>query len=91
MIEDVSINPADLICPIFIVEGQNVKEPIESMPGQFRYSIDSSIEFCNELIQNKINSIILFGIPNEKDETGKISCSSHSIVPKAISELKKTI
>ena len=40
MIEDVSINAADLICPVFITEGQNIKEPIESMPGQFRYSID---------------------------------------------------
>jgi len=90
MIEDVSINYADLICPIFITEGQNIKEPIESMPGQFRYSIDCSIEFCKELIDYKINSIILFGIPNEKDETGKISCSSNSIVPKAIAELKKT-
>ena len=37
MIEDVSINAADLICPVFITEGQNIKEPIESMPGQFRY------------------------------------------------------
>ena len=90
MIEDVSVNYADLICPIFITEGQNIKEPIESMPGQFRYSIDCSIEFCKELIDYKINSIILFGIPNEKDETGKISCSSNSIVPKAIAELKKT-
>ena len=89
MIEDVSINAADLICPVFISEGQNIKEPIESMPGQFRYSIDRTIEFCNELIQNKINSIIVFGIPNKKDETGQISCSSNSIVPKAISELKK--
>ncbi len=89
MIEDVSINAADLICPVFITEGQNIKEPIESMPGQFRYSIDRTIEFCNELIDNKINSIIVFGIPNKKDETGEISCSSNSIVPKAISELKK--
>ena len=89
MIEDVSVNAADLICPVFITEGQNIKEPIESMPGQFRYSIDRTIEFCNELIRNKINSIIVFGIPNKKDETGEISCSSSSIVPKAISELKK--
>ena len=89
MIEDISINSADLICPVFITEGQNIKEPIESMPGQFRYSIDRTIEFCNELVNNKINSIIVFGIPNKKDETGEISCSSNSIVPKAITELKK--
>ena len=90
MIEDVRINAADLICPIFICEGQNIKEPIESMPGQFRFSIDRIIEFCDELIDNKINSVILFGIPNDKDETGEISCSLNSIIPKAIIELKKT-
>ena len=89
MIQDVTINAADLICPVFVTEGQNIKEPIKSMPGQFRYSIDRTIEFCNELIYNKINSIIVFGIPNKKDETGEVSCSSNSIVPKAISELKK--
>ena len=89
MIEDVSINPSDLICPIFIVEGTNIKEPIDTMPGQFRYSIDEVVKHCKELILNKINSIILFGIPSEKDNTGEISCSSNSIIPKAIKELKK--
>ena len=88
MIEDVRINPSDLICPIFIVEGTNVKEKIDSMPGQFRYSIDQAVKLCKELVENKINSIILFGIPKEKDNTGEISCSSNSIIPKAIKELK---
>ena len=88
MIEDVKINPSDLICPIFIVEGINVKETIDSMPGQFRYSIDQAVKLCEDLIENNINSIILFGIPNEKDNTGEISCSSNSIIPKAIKELK---
>ena len=89
MIEDVTINPSDLICPIFIVEGTNIKEPIDTMPGQYRYSIDQAVKLCQELILNKINSIILFGIPSEKDNTGEISCSSNSIIPKAIKELKK--
>ena len=39
MIEDVRINPSDLICPIFIIEGTNIKEPIDSMPGQYRYCL----------------------------------------------------
>ena len=88
MIEDVRINPSDLICPIFIIEGTNIKEPIDAMPGQFRYSVDQAVKLCKELIQNKIKSIILFGIPTEKDNTGEISCSSNSIIPKAIKELK---
>ena len=88
MIEDVRINPSDLICPIFIIEGTNIKEPIDSMPGQYRYSIDQAVKLCKELILNKINSIILFGVPSKKDNTGEISCSSNSIIPKTIKELK---
>jgi len=88
MIEDVRINPTDLICPIFIIEGTNIKEPIAAMPGQYRFSADQAVKLCEELIQNNINSIILFGIPKDKDNTGEISCSSNSIIPKAIEELK---
>ena len=88
MIEDVNLSSSDLIYPIFIIEGSKNKEPIESMPGQFRYSIDQALELCNELILNKIKSIILFGIPKNKDETGKISCSLKSIIPRAIKEIK---
>ena len=88
MIEDVRINPSDFIYPIFIVEGTNIKDPIDAMPGQFRYSIDQSIKLCQDLIENNINSIILFGIPKDKDNTGEISCSLNSIIPKAIKELK---
>jgi len=88
MIEDTHIHLSDLIYPIFVTEGTNVKEPIESMPGQFRHSIDHTILLCEELLSNNIKSIILFGIVKEKDDTGKISCSSKSIVPKTITSLK---
>ena len=88
MIEDTRIVTSDLIYPIFVTEGTGLKEPIESMPGQFRYSIDNTILLCEELLKFNINSIILFGIVEEKDDTGKISCNSQSIVPKTISKLK---
>ena len=88
MIEDTHIHSTDLIYPIFVTEGTNIKEPIESMPGQFRHSIDRTILLCEELLSNNIKSIILFGIVKEKDDTGKISCSSKSIVPKTITSLK---
>ena len=88
MIEDTHIHSSDLIYPIFVTEGTNIKEPIESMPGQFRHSIDRTILLCEELLSNNIKSIILFGIVKEKDDTGKISCSSKSIVPKTITSLK---
>ena len=88
LVEDTRVVASDLIYPIFITEGSKIKEPINSMPGQYRYSIDESIILCEELLKNNINSIILFGIVSKKDETGEISCNSNSVIPKAIVELK---
>jgi porphobilinogen synthase len=88
LVEDTRVVASDLIYPVFITEGSKIKEPINSMPGQYRYSIDESIILCEELLKNNINSIILFGIVSKKDETGEISCNSNSVIPKAIVELK---
>ncbi len=90
LFEDISINKSDLIQPIFIVEGDSIKKEIKSLKGQYQLSIDNTITFCKELIENGINSIILFGVSSKKDETGEISCSGESIIPKAIKEIKKT-
>lgn len=88
LVEDTRVVASDLIYPVFITEGSKIKEPINSMPGQYRYSIDESIILCEELLKNNINSIILFGIVSKKDETGEISCNSNSVIPKAIVEIK---
>ena len=90
LFEDVSIAKSDLIQPVFLVEGKNIKKEIKSLSGQYQLSIDNALIFCKNLINEGINSIILFGISSKKDDTGKISCSSKSIVPKAIKEIKKT-
>ena len=88
MFEDVTVNKSDLIQPIFLVEGKNIKKEIKSLTGQFQLSIDNAIDFCKILINEGVNSIILFGVSSKKDDTGEISCSSQSIVPKAIKEIK---
>ena len=88
LFEDVSVDKSDLIQPIFLVDGKNIKKEIKSLSGQFQLSIDNALDYCRILIKNGINSVILFGVSSEKDETGKISCSSESIVPKAIKEIK---
>lgn len=90
LFEDVSIAKSDLIQPVFLVEGKNIKKEIKSLSGQYQLSIDNALIFCTNLINKGINSIILFGVSSKKDDTGKISCSSKSIVPKAIKEIKKT-
>ena len=88
MFEDITVNKSDLIQPIFLVEGKNIKKEIKSLTGQFQLSIDNAIDFCKSLMNEGVNSIILFGVSSEKDDTGEISCSSQSIVPKAIKEIK---
>ena len=90
LFEDVSIAKSDLIQPVFLVEGKKIKKEIKSLSGQYQLSIDNALIFCTNLINEGINSIILFGVSSKKDDTGKISCSSKSIIPKAIKEIKKT-
>ena len=82
LFEDVSIAKSDLIQPVFLVEGKKIKKEIKSLSGQYQLSIDNALIFCKNLINEGINSIILFGVSSKKDDTGKISCSSKSIVPK---------
>ena len=88
MFEDITVNKSDLIQPIFLVEGKNIKKEIKSLRGQFQLSIDNALDFCKSLINEGVNSIILFGVSSKKDDTGEISCSIESIVPKAIKEIK---
>ena len=90
LFEDVSVSKSDLIQPVFLVDGKNIKKEIKSLSGQFQLSVDNALDFCKNLINQGISSIILFGVSSDKDDTGKISCSSESIVPTAIKEIKKT-
>ena len=70
MFRETSLSADDFIYPLFIVEGENVKKEITSMPSQFQMSVDNALCECEELTNLGIGSIILFGIPNDKDEIG---------------------
>ena len=89
MFEDIKIFPQDLIYPIFICEGQNIKNEIKSLDGQFQMSIDNAIKLCKNLLELKINKILLFGVVSKKDDNGEIACNSNSIIPLAISKIKE--
>ena len=88
LFEDVFLSKSDLIYPIFVCEGKNVKKEIPSLPNQYQLSIDNVKKICKELLKKNIKSIILFGVSSKKDETGLIACSEDSIVPKTVKELK---
>ena len=89
MVSETSISKNDLIYPLFVVEGEGVKDEIPSMTGQFRYSIDNLLLEIKDLLDLGINSIILFGIPNSKDPYGKSSYDENGIIQKAVRKIKE--
>ena len=91
MVTETSISRDDLIMPLFVCPGTRVKNPIRSMPGNFQMSVDNIVEECKLLVDKGIRSILLFGIPEHKDETGKVATSDDAIVQRAIKAVKKEI
>lgn len=79
----------DLIYPIFVVEGENIKEEVPSMPEVYHYSLDRIHEEMDELVSLGISSVIVFGVPAEKDEQGSSADDEHGIVQKAIRFIKQ--
>lgn len=89
MFRETSVSKADLIYPLFIVEGESIKKEIVSMPGQYQFTIDNVIRECAELEKLGINSVLLFGIPLEKDEVGSGAYADDGIIQRATREIKK--
>lgn len=89
MVRETRMDKSSLIYPLFVKEGTGVEEEIPSMEGQFRYSVDR-LPFELERLQNAgVNSIMLFGIPDHKDEVGSGAYDPNGIVQKALREAKK--
>lgn len=89
MVKNVSLELNSLIYPLFICEGANIKSEISSMPGQYRHSLDRLHEELDELLQLGIHSILLFGIPEHKDEVGSQAYDENGIVQKAIRYIRQ--
>jgi len=79
----------DLIYPIFIEEGENIKKEIPSMPDIYRYSLDRLAEELDEVSDLKIPAVILFGIPKHKDEIGSESWNDEGIIQQAVRYIKQ--
>ncbi|MCP3741245.1 porphobilinogen synthase [Rossellomorea sp. BNER] len=89
MVRETFIRKEDLIYPLFVVEGENIKNPVASMPGVFQISLDYLKSEMDEIVSLGIKSIILFGVPAEKDELGKEAYHDHGIVQKATRFVKE--
>lgn len=83
------LNPNDFIFPIFVVEGENIKEEISSMKGNYHWSLDRLPEIIKEVEECNIRGVILFGLPNHKDDCGSESYNDDGIVQQAIRKIRE--
>lgn len=88
MVREHHLRVDDLIYPIFVVEGENIKEEISSMPGIYHFSLDRLNDELQEVVELGIPSVIVFGVPDEKDECGTQADHEHGIVQRAIRQIK---
>ncbi|MCX4319566.1 MAG: porphobilinogen synthase [Lachnospiraceae bacterium] len=91
MVRETRVDKSSLVYPMFVAEGENVKEEIPSMPGQYRYSIDRMEEKLEELMDAGVNSVMFFGIPDRKDELGSMAYALDGIVQKAFQRAKRQV
>ena len=89
MVRETTLNSKDFIYPIFVVEGKNIKNEISSLEGNYHYSIDRLHEVIKEVKEADIAGVLLFGIPENKDECGSESYNDNGIVQQAIRKIKE--
>lgn len=91
LVRETQLHPDDFIQPMFVIEGEGVREPIDSMPGQFRLSIDELVKESTTLHEVGVAAINLFGYSDEKDPEGSASYREDGLIQRAIRALKNEI
>lgn len=89
LVRETILTSADFIFPIFVVEGENIKEEISSMPGNYHFSIDRLHEIINEVEEVGVRGVMLFGLPEHKDEVGCGAYDDNGIIQKAIKKVRE--
>ena len=89
LVKETYLQKEDLIYPLFIIEGSNIKNPVKSMPGVFQLSLDNLAAEVDEIVELGIKAVLLFGIPAEKDAVGSGAYHDHGIVQKATRLIKE--
>lgn len=91
MVRETQLTKNDLIYPLFAVEGENIKSPIKSMPGNYQMSIDNLVNECREVAELGIPAVILFGIPKHKDEVGSEAYNPNGVIQQAVRAIKASV
>lgn len=91
LVRETILTRDDLVMPLFVCPGTGVNNPISSMPGNSQLSVDLLVEECRRLYGLGIQAVLLFGIPEHKDEHGLVACEHNGIVQKAVRALKAAL
>ena len=91
MVRETVLTKNDLIYPLFVVPGEKIKKEVKSMPGVFNLSIDELIKECKEVKALGIPAVILFGIPEHKDEVGSDAYNENGIIQRAVRAVKAEV
>lgn len=89
LVRETKVSSDDFIYPIFVVEGENIKEEIKSLPKNYHYSVDRLGELVKEIEKAKIKGIMIFGIPDHKDNCGSEAFAENGIVQRAVRKIKE--
>ncbi|HKJ79355.1 MAG TPA: porphobilinogen synthase [Prolixibacteraceae bacterium] len=91
MVRETVLTRNDLIMPLFVCPGTGVENKISSMPGNSQFSVDLLVKRSKQLFDEGVQSVLLFGIPETKDEHGHVACNENGIVQQAVRALKKEV
>ena len=89
MMQETRLHPKDLIYPIFVIEGEQIRNPVDSMPGIFQYSVDCLDEILDRVKEAGIGGVMLFGIPAHKDPQGSQAYAIDGVTQRAVRYMKE--
>ena len=89
LVRETQLNKSDLIYPVFVTEGENIKNPVDSMPGVYQYSVDRVDEILDEVQKSNIPGILIFGIPSHKDKLATSAYDDNGVTQRAIRHIKQ--
>ncbi len=91
LVRETELSVSHLVQPYFVRPGRNIRKPIKSMPGQFQFSIDQLVREAEQAYRLGVPAVILFGLPERKDEKASGAYAANGIVPQAVRALKKAV
>ena len=91
LVRETRLSVKDFIYPIFVIDGENIKTPVDSMPEVYQYSIDRLSEILDKVRESKITGVMLFGIPKpeDKDELATQAYAENGITQRAVKYIKE--